>query len=160
MVKEYNRREAVAYAQRWALAKNPNFGYFGGIGGDCTNYISQCILAGGGVMNYNYIKGWYFRSMTDRSPSWTSVSYLQSFLLRGDNGVGAFAQICELGEVEIGDIIQLRQNKTHFNHSLIVSDIIGGQIFVCAHSNDALNRPLNSYNALALMPLHIIGIKV
>ena len=160
MVKGYDRGLAVEYAVRWAEGKNPAFGYFGGIGGDCTNFISQCLLAGGGVMNFDYVRGWYFRSMTDRSPSWTSVAYLQSFLLRTGGGVGPFAEVCGLGEVEIGDIIQLRQNKTHFNHSLIVSKIVGGEIYVCAHSNDVLNRPLSSYNALAMMPLHIIGVKV
>ncbi len=157
---EYDRAKAVGYAQRWALSQNPDFGYFGGLGGDCTNYISQCLFAGSGVMNFDYLKGWYFRSMTDRSPSWTSVAKLQNFLLRKDEGVGVFAQIVAMQEIEEGDIIQLRQNKTHFNHSVIVSKIVGGEIYVCAHSNDALDRPLSSYNALALMPLHILGVRI
>lgn len=159
MIKEYDRKKAVEYARKWALGKNSEFGYFGGIGGDCTNYISQCLLAGGGVMNYNYIKGWYFKNMNDRSPSWTSVAYLQDFLLRKNDEIGPFARVVTLQEIEIGDIIQLRQNTTHFNHSVIVSNIVDGDIFVCAHSNDVLDRPLKSYNAFAIMPIHIQGIR-
>ena len=158
-MKNYDRESAVAYARKWALSHNPNFYHFGGIGGDCTNFISQCLLAGGGIMNYDYIKGWYYISPEKRSPSWTSVAYLQKFLLR-KSGAGPMAEICRIEEVEIGDLIQLRQNKTHFNHSLIVSDIVGGEIYVCAHSNDAKNRPLKDYRYLDLMPIHIFGIKV
>ena len=51
MIKEYDRTKAITYAQNWALKSNPAFYHFGGKGGDCTNFISQCLLAGGGVMN-------------------------------------------------------------------------------------------------------------
>ena len=44
--KEYNRASAVAYARRWALSRNPLFTNFAGRGGDCTNFISQCVYAG------------------------------------------------------------------------------------------------------------------
>ena len=159
MLDKYDRQKAVAYARKWALNKNPEFGYFGGIGGDCTNFISQCLFAGGGVMSYNYLKGWYFNSMSDRSPSWTSVAYLQSFLLRSYIAEGPVAQIVKLQDLEEGDIIQLRQNKSHFNHSVIVSKVANQNIYVCAHSNDALDRRLESYSAFEVMPLKIIGIK-
>lgn len=160
MIKKYDRVRAVEYAGRWALAANPEFYHFGGIGGDCTNFISQCLLAGGGVMNYAYPLGWYYNSSSDRSPSWTSVAALHKFLLRTGGGVGPVGKIVGLGEVEVGDIIQLRQNHTHFNHTVIVTRVSGGKIYVCAHSNDAKDRPLDSYNYLALMPIKIVGIEV
>ena len=157
MIKPYNREKAVNYAREWALIPNPKYYHFEGIGGDCTNFISQCLLAGGGEMNYDYPFGWYYNSESDRSPSWTSVAYLQKFLLRTDNSKGPVGRITTLDNIEIGDLIQLRQNKTHFNHTLIVSKIINREIFVCAHSNDALDRKLNSYSYLELMPIKIIG---
>ena len=48
----YNRAAAVAYAEKWAFSRNPEYYDFHGIGGDCTNFVSQCIYAGCGVMNY------------------------------------------------------------------------------------------------------------
>ena len=160
MIIQYDRLKAVEYARKWALGRNEKFGNFSGIGGDCTNFISQCLLAGGGAMNFDYVKGWYFESMTKRSPSWTSVAYLQRFLLRNDEDIGPFARISTLEEVEIGDIIQLRQNPTHFNHSVIVTKKFDGQIFVCAHSNDALDKHIDRFYAKAIMPLHIIGTRI
>ena len=53
--KAYNRDAAVAYAEKWALSRNPAFYNFSGIGGDCTNFASQCIYAGSGVMSYRMV---------------------------------------------------------------------------------------------------------
>ena len=58
-VKSYDRRSAAAYAQRWAYFRNPDFLDFSDLGGDCTNFASQCIYAGSGVMNFTPTYGWY-----------------------------------------------------------------------------------------------------
>ena len=50
---KYNREKAIVYAQKWAYARNPNYYNFDHVGGDCTSFISQCLYAGTGVMNYN-----------------------------------------------------------------------------------------------------------
>jgi len=42
----YNRRAAYNYAKRWAFDRNPRFYDFEHIGGDCTNFTSQVLLAG------------------------------------------------------------------------------------------------------------------
>ncbi len=160
MVKNYDRLAATSYAQKWALSANPDYYHFGGIGGDCTNFISQCLLAGGGVMNYNYLKGWYYNSSRDRSPSWTSVSEIMKFLLRKEDSIGPFGKVVPLSQIEIGDVLQLRQNPTHFNHSVIVTRIVGKQIYVCAHTNDALDKPLGEYMYYEIMPIHIKGIRI
>lgn len=158
MIARYNREEAVRYAKSWALRANPEFYHFGGIGGDCTNFISQCLLAGNAVMNYSKSNGWYYISSSDRSPSWTSVLSLQYFLLN-NQGLGPFGYFEKLENLEIGDIIQLRQNPTHFNHTVIISAIEKGEIYVCAHSNDALNKPLSSYYFVEAKGIKIDGIR-
>lgn len=156
MLKPYNRLDAVLYAQKWALGANPNFYHFGGVGGDCTNFISQCLLAGGGEMIFDD-NGWFYLSKDNRSPSWTSVESLQKFLL--DEREGIFATKCELEFLQEGDIIQLRQNEKRFNHSLIITRKDKDNIHVCAHSNDALDKNLNEYIYFERIGLHIEGIK-
>lgn len=42
----YNREKAVEYARRWAYDRNPQYYNFDPIGGDCTNFVSQCLFAG------------------------------------------------------------------------------------------------------------------
>ena len=44
----YDEAAAVAYARRWALLRNPAYLDFHGMGGDCTNFVSQCLYAGAG----------------------------------------------------------------------------------------------------------------
>ena len=72
---EYNREKAVEYAHKWAFERNPAYYNFEGIGGDCTNFISQCIHAGGAPMNYTKDVGWYYSSPNNRSAAWSSVHY-------------------------------------------------------------------------------------
>ena len=158
MIKNYDRNKAVEYARKHALSYNSNFYNFTGIGGDCTNFISQCLLAGGGIMNFDKFNGWFYVDSNNRSPSWTSVAYLQKFLLN-NKSTGPFGEISNIYNLEIGDLIQLRQNPSHFNHTLIISKIIAGQIYVCAHTNDALDKPLSSYQYLQAMGLHILGVQ-
>ena len=55
----YDREAAVAYARRFALSRNPAYYDFSDLGGDCTNFASQCIYAGAGIMNYTPTFGWY-----------------------------------------------------------------------------------------------------
>ena len=57
-IKEYDRRAAVAYARKWAFTRNPEYYDFNGIGGDCTNFASQCVFAGAGFMNRTPTFGW------------------------------------------------------------------------------------------------------
>ena len=153
---KYDRLKAVSYAQKWALSQNPKFYHFGGIGGDCTNFISQCLLAGGAPMNYDRVNGWFYINSYNRSASWTSVKYLQNYLLR-PKAFGLNAHAEQIENLEIGDLIQLRQfPNLEFNHTLIITKITQKEIFVCAHSDDSLNRPLSSYDFEELLGLHII----
>ena len=59
-LQDYNRREAVAYAHRWAYGRNPAYYDYEHLGGDCTNFASQCIYAGCGIMNFTPTFGWYY----------------------------------------------------------------------------------------------------
>ena len=71
----YNRRAAVSYAHKWAYSRNPAFYDFSEIGGDCTNFASQCLYAGTGIMNFTPEYGWYYIDATDRAPAWTGGFY-------------------------------------------------------------------------------------
>lgn len=154
----YNRLAAVSYARRWALERNPMYYDFDEIGGDCTNFASQCIYAGARVMNYEPTFGWYYISPDDRSPSWTGVDFLYSFLVN-NNSFGPFGRPVGQNQVQIGDIIQLGRADGTFYHSLVVSATFP-RILVCAHSDDYLNRPLSSYTYDNIRFIHIDGVRV
>ncbi|MDE5667595.1 MAG: amidase domain-containing protein, partial [Clostridia bacterium] len=78
---DYDRQAAYEYAKKWAFSRNPAFYDFSKIGGDCTNFASQCIYAGAKIMNFTPTFGWFYRSANDRTPSWTGVQFLYNFLV-------------------------------------------------------------------------------
>ncbi len=150
---QYNRKKAAEYAARWALSRNPSYYSFNGIGGDCTNFVSQCIYAGAGVMNYTPEFGWFYRSTNDRTASWTGVEFLYDFLIQ-NHSVGPFGRECELADVRQGDVIQLGSWDDSFYHTLFVMQGYP-QVRVSAHSQDALNRSLTSYTYETMRCVHI-----
>ena len=154
----YDREAAVLYAKRWAFGRNPDYYNFDLIGGDCTNFASQCLFAGCGMMNFTPVTGWFYRSADDRTASWTGVEYLFNFLT-GNNGEGPFAVRTDLDKLQPGDIVQLATATDDFYHSPVVVAVKGRKIFVAAHSYDAYMRPLNSYNFAKVRGIHIEGVR-
>lgn len=152
----YNRAAAVAYAETWAHSRNPAYYDFERIGGDCTNYVSQCLFAGGGVMNRTPAFGWYYRSVNDRAPAWTGVEYLWRFLT-ANRGPGPFGREIAPAAVQPGDIVQLGRADGTFYHTPIVTAVTAGQILVAAHTFDAFDRPLSSYSFDRIRAFHIEG---
>ena len=160
----YRRDRAVEYARRWALSRNPLFFDFTGRGGDCTSFVSQCLFAGCGIMNDTPTYGWYYVSAVNRAPAWSGVDELYDFLIgipefaEANGGVGPYATVAtEPSQVEVGDVIQLSNAEGDFYHSLIISGFTPNDVLVCAHSDNALDRPLSTYNYADLRVLHILG---
>ena len=156
--KEYIRERAVLYARKYALVRNPLFYSFAGIGGNCTNFVSQCVLAGSCVMNYTPIYGWFYLSTNRRSASWTGVQFFYDFMTQ-NTGVGPFGAPSTLEQAQIGDVIQLQNAEGVFYHTVIISEIRDGEFYICANSNDALDRPLSSYDYANLRVIHILGVR-
>ena len=153
----YDREAAVSYARRWALSRNPAYYDFEKIGGDCTNFASQCIYAGTRTMNYTPVMGWYYRSSYDRSASWSGVEYLYNFLVN-NHSVGPYAHIVPQDEIQPGDIVQLGTEDGDFYHSPIIT-AVQPIILVAAHTFNALDRPLSSYIYDNVRFLHIDGVR-
>lgn len=152
----YDREAAVQYAAKWAYRRNPSFYDFSHIGGDCTNFASQCIYAGTDTMNLTPLYGWFYRSLDDRTPSWTGVEYLHQFLISNE-AIGPFAEEVPLDKLQRGDIVQLGRATGDFYHSPVVTGFSKGSILVTAHSYDTFNKPLNSYTFERVRGIHILG---
>ena len=155
---QYNRQNVVEYAKKWAFGRNPEYYNFDSLGGDCTNFISQCLFAGAGVMNFTKDVGWYYRSVANRAAAWTGVEFLHRFLTR-NNGRGPYAaSFGDVESAEIGDVVQLNFNGYNFGHSLIVTAVYP-EILVATHTIDAFDRSLSSYNYERHRLLKIEGVR-
>ncbi|WP_059102872.1 amidase domain-containing protein [Shouchella shacheensis] len=114
----YNRREAVRYAERWWNDYNPDFPQFED---NCTNYISQCLHAGGAPMTGqgSRDKGWWY-SGRSWSFSWATAHSLRWYLSGAKTGLrGEEREHAE--QLMPGDVICYDFNGDgRFDHNTIV----------------------------------------
>ena len=160
----YDREEALNYAHMWAYRRNPAYFDYEEIGGDCTNFASQCLYAGTGVMNTTPTYGWYYFDANRKSPSWTGVPYFWDFFTT-NKGPGPFGHEVELRQVQPGDVIQMAiKDPDTFGHTVLVTDLLSenpdpDSIIIAAHDRDSAFRPISTYSYHMIRALHIDGVR-
>lgn len=134
----YNRTMAVQYCYRHVFAPNPQYANMdtAGGGGDCTNFTSQCMLAGGWNMDYRYsgydAEWWYRRIGAEPfdqgqddwwSCTWSLPSLLQRYLaFNGGIGLDLFNYPRLAGRLRLGDVIFYDWDGDGlFDHSAMVT---------------------------------------
>ena len=158
----YNRKKAIEYAKQWAFARNPKYYNFDSVGGDCTNFISQCLYEGSKVMNYTKDTGWYYINGNQKSPSWTGVEFLYRFLVK-NKGLGPYGEEVQKEKIELGDIVQISFDGNQFAHYLIVVELnstlgLSG-IKIASHTFDSFNKRVTEYNFQKIRFIHIKGVR-
>lgn len=153
----YDRIKAVEYANRFWEQPNPQFQYFEH--DDCTNFISQCLWAGGMPMTSGQSRttGWWYRSQQNRIESWSyswTVAHSLHWYLRSPL---SFISVQMLNRAELlrpGDVIQYDWNGDgKINHSAIVTAVtIAGQPLVNAHTRSAFRRDWRYLDSPAWTP--------
>ena len=98
---------------------------------DCTNFVSHALLAGGahiydtggfGISS----SGWYYRTLSNRSSSWSGVNQLYQYLM--SNTVPYYpCGVCmeyshHDGAWETGSILQFGSTLSNFYHSTIITE--------------------------------------
>lgn len=152
---KYARSSAVNYALTYALKPNPNFRYFPLIGdssGDCANFLSQSLLAGGAQMDFNDTQPWWYRHGANRlqdtwALSWTIAHMLYTYLRTNEQKNSAYTKGVELTnerDLELGDLIFFEDRSGHIFHSAIVTGFSLGGPLVSQHSFEAVNIPYRS----------------
>nr|WP_255654641.1 amidase domain-containing protein [Cohnella sp. REN36] len=121
----YRREAAAAYAERWWDKPNPGYEEFEV---NCTNYVSQCLFAGGAPMNYTGKRelGWWYKGHSNGrehwSYSWAVANSLQRFLSvpRG-YGLRAVA-VDSPDKLMLGDVICYDwDGNDQFRHNTVVT---------------------------------------
>ena len=135
----YNREEAVAYAMKWWNQHNPLFPIFSV---DCTNFVSQCLLAGGlemwGAPNKGV--GWWSEK-ENWSFSWSVAHSLYWYLLSNPTKVNAVL-VEDAKDLYVGDVICYDfQSNNRWDHTTIVVDKDqAGMPLVNAHTDNSIRR--------------------
>lgn len=135
----YDRLNAVRYAEIWWNRRNPEFPR---VENDCTNFISQCLFAGGIQMNGHPVRnrGWW-QQQTNWSFSWAVANNLRWYLSRNGNIIGA-AEADRPDKLVPGDVICYDfEGDGRWNHNTLVTAIDpSGLPLVNAHTYDARHR--------------------
>jgi hypothetical protein len=145
----YDRHAAVAYALKYAATFNW-LEYGIPYSNDCTNFVSQVMLAGGWTMvgdaddRKENSAWWYARSLWFRaSYTWAAAHNFSKFIVKSSR-----ATICDRKDLEIGDVVQIAQEDGHVHHSMIVTVLSKDGPLMSYHSHNTVNRDLKEIEDL------------
>jgi len=139
----YSASTAAAYARTWALGTNP---LYPRDGNDCTNFVSQAVLAGGWTMaggscdDRKSDSAWWhgdsqcWHPGVHRSYTWGGAQNFFNFLVTSGRGKAA----ANVSDLDVGDVLQVAHGG-HVGHSTIVTGKAGANLLVSYHTNDTLD---------------------
>lgn len=139
----YDRETAAAYARQYALSYNPKYSDYSNSGGDCMNFVSQCLFAGGIPMKEQGFL-WY-RNSCSSSPSWRVVDDYLAYIRRTFGSPRLLVE-CHATPVNLkkGDIVFTVAGGTpgditrNPSHVVILSEDYAtyGKMIVCGHTTN------------------------
>ncbi|UZQ52305.1 amidase domain-containing protein [Clostridium kluyveri] len=127
----YNGIAASEYAQTWAMSYNPYYQHFDGNGGDCTNFASQAIHAGGLP---------YGLSWQPYTNAWIRVITLRDYLVINNYGT----EFPYVPFDYIGQLIQFSDASGWGHSGILTYYSSNGDYLYCCHSDFKKNWPLSS----------------
>lgn len=147
----YRRREAVQYAERWWNDYNPKYHQFIN---NCTNFISQCLRAGGAPMvgQPNRSKGWWY-SGKNWSYSWAVANTFRWYLSGARSGLRG-TEVQTAAELMPGDVICYDfDGDGRWQHStIVVAKDEFGEPLVNAQTTNSRMRYWNYEDSTAWTP--------
>lgn len=151
---KYDKHAAANYALRWGMSFNPEYANHTGQG-DCTNFVSQCVHAGGVPMRrprsvyarpdiYRTNMYWYsvrYKNYRNayrwkETTAWTTVKgFFAHWKFKKNTKIIKCKNLEELKKkVDLGDIVQLHSRKEGWHHSIIISVKESSKICYAGHS--------------------------
>lgn len=167
----YNREAALSYAAEYALSRNPQYADYSLGGGNCANFGSQSVHAGGIPMDTAGNSRWkYFSRPLDnsasaygRTSSWTLVSAFHRYSAQ-NTGYGMVAAAdTNIYSLEAGDIIICKRINGEYTHIIVcagpVYDKAGNVADLLTFSNTIDRRyyPLSAYGYCNYIAIKILG---
>ncbi|MFD5423439.1 amidase domain-containing protein [Streptomyces sp. NPDC127069] len=140
----YNYTAMAQYAEKYWSNYNPAYRKFSGNGGDCTNFISQALNAGGWKpvpgTSTDYRNWWY--DGTRQSDSWVGANEWAWFTLSNQRA----ANLANVYQLDVGDILQADFNRDGSkDHSMMVTyRSKAGMPYLTYHSTNTYRKSLAS----------------
>ncbi|WP_331723684.1 MULTISPECIES: amidase domain-containing protein [unclassified Streptomyces] len=142
----YDYKAMAAYAEKYWSTYNPAYPNFNahGAGGDCTNFVSQSLKAGGWKHAPGYVNDY---------TKWFGTADIQSESFVGVNEWSWFAQnskratsLANVYQLDVGDVLQIDFDKNGSkDHTMIVTyRSPQGVPYLTYHSNNTRQRSVAS----------------
>lgn len=145
----YQRHLAVAYAARWWDGFNPAYP---ALADDCTNFVSQCLAAGGVPQDPapSRAAGWWYRHRREGwSYSWAVSEALYRYLL----GAGRAAATPDPAALAPGDLIFYDwDGHGRHRHTTLVVAVGPGGPQVASHTRARFGAPWSLTDSPAWTP--------
>ena len=119
----YDRAAAEQYMRQYDHQRSSAWHAYDDVGGNCMNFGSQVLLAGGIPMDEQGGSKWYWYGQNSLDLSWINVGRFYSYA-RENEGYGLVADTeANYYTGEVGDILILGPDGGH-NHTTVISGII------------------------------------
>ncbi len=127
----YDVTAAVKYSDKYVLKYNSNYFNFDPWGGDCANFVSQCLNAGG----IPQTDGWYYNNNGSHSSSWTTAGGVLNWMA---NNYGKRIDDPKAGDIYTGSVVAYDfENDGSWDHvTFCVGQDSAGNPVVNSHSHD------------------------
>lgn len=166
----YDRSAALAYSYAWVQTRNPDWPVYDNLGGNCNNYASQCLLAGGIPMDTTNpgIWKWYGTINSEstwaygRSKSWSAVEPFYDYVTTNSGYGLVSAPDAPYYSGEPGDLIQMGR-LGEYRHIVIITEVIedeGGQVvdyLINSNTANFIDYPASAYTYATQRLIKIYG---
>jgi hypothetical protein len=140
----YDYAAMATYAETYWKNYNPAYRSFNSVGGDCTNYVSQSLKAGGWtpVTDSDEDYGTWNYGPTTQTDTWVGVNEWSWFTQTARRST----PLANVYQMDVGDVMQMDFDKDGSkDHSMITSyRSAGGVPYVTYHDTDTYRRSVSS----------------
>ncbi|MER6443128.1 amidase domain-containing protein [Streptomyces sp. NPDC001185] len=140
----YDYAAMATYAEKYWKNYNTAYRSFNAVGGDCTNYVSQSLKAGGWqpVTSSDEEYGTWYYGTSGQSDSWVGVNEWSWFT----QTAGRTAPLANVYQMDVGDVMQMDFDKDGSkDHTMITSyRSAGGVPYLTYHDTDTYRRSVQS----------------
>lgn len=158
----YDRAAAEQYMRQYDHQRSSAWHAYDDVGGNCMNFGSQVLLAGGIPMDEQGGSKWYWYGQNSLDLSWINVGRFYSYA-RENEGYGLVADTeANYYTGEVGDILILGPDGGH-NHTTVISGIIrdeAGQTvdyLLCSNTTNYTDFPAGAYYYTSQRLIKIYG---
>ncbi len=143
----YDRTAAKNYMMQWLDKRNPAYFAYDAYGGNCMNFASQVLYAGG----IHKTKGWYWNGDWDCSSSWIAVGSFTDYAEKATKK----QLYCKCNDNyyagNICDLVLIGVDSPR-SHATVISDIIRNEkgqtidYLLCCNTTNLKNFPASAYH--------------